>query len=123
MPHWSWAQILVALARQYPRGLSFAGKAKPDEGWLWELVRAEAEANPTYRQYVSQIQKSGQSLFAVPEDIALDELAEEAVLMLEIEIDRLKRDNFDDVRSELPDVLAGFDVAMNGVVIVATQGG
>ena len=123
LPHWSWAQILVALARQYPRGLSFEGKAKPDADWLWETARAEAEINATYRQYVKQIQASGQNLFAVPEAVELDELADEALLLLESEFDQFQRDSFEDVREPLPDLLAGFDVPLDGVVIVATQGG
>ena len=123
LPHWTWANILVALARQYPRGLSFEGKAKPDEAWLQEMVRAEAQTSATYRQFVRQMKAQGANLFAVPEEIEFDELADEALLMLDTEIGQFQRDSFEDVRESLPEALAGFDVEMKGVVVVSTQGG
>ena len=97
LPHWTWAQILVALARKYENGLSAIGKTKLDEDWLLEIVNYEQQHNPQYKQFVKNMQKINQSLFVLPEEIDFEEFAAEAIDVVSEEIDKIKRDNFTDI--------------------------
>ncbi len=119
LPHWRWRDVLVWLARTYPRGLSAAGKREIDEADLTALITAEQHNNPQYRHYVRQMQRLGQNLHILPEDIDFEELADEAVDMLDEEIDKIKRDNF--MNLDTPG-LADFGIDIPGAFIVGVQG-
>lgn len=119
LPHWRWADVLVALARKYPRGLSFEGKTKLDEDWLQEIVNFEQQHNPQYRQYVKQMQKMNQNLFALPEEIDFEEFADEAIDVISEEIDRIKRDNFADI--EVSPELHSLGIDVPGAFVVDIQ--
>ncbi len=120
LPHWQWKDVLVCLARKYPRGLSAEGKTKMDENWLNALIMSETQNNPQYRQHVRQVEKMGESLLTLPEEIDFDELMDGVEDLLDTEIDKIKRDNF--MSFDAPG-LSHLGVDFPGAVIVNVQGG
>lgn len=121
LPHWSWAQIIVALARKYERGLSAIGKTKIDDEWLQEIVNQEQQFNPQYKQYVKNMQKMKQNLFELPEEIDFEEFADEAIDVISENIDKIKRDNFADIGVSPELEQLGFDV-QGAFKVVEIQG-
>lgn len=121
LPHWQWSQVLIWLARNYPRGLSAEGKTKIDQDRLLSLVDQEQKLNPQFKQYVKQMGKMRQDIFALPEELDLELFADEAMEVVSGEIDRIKRENFSDI-AEIPAELASLGFDLPGAVVVSVQG-
>jgi len=119
-PHWSWEMVLILLARQYPRGLSFEGKTKIDQNWLESLIGNEAALNPDYRHFVNQMHQVGEDFTRLPEEIDEDLLINEAIELVTGEIDKIQRDNFADIGVGAAGSNLGIDIP--GAVIVSVQG-
>lgn len=118
LPHWTWAQVLVTLARKYERGLTAAGKTSLDEAWINELIEQEQQNNPSYKQYVRQMNKLNRNILELPAEFDLEELAEEAIEIVSEEIDKIKRETFD---FSVPSEIAGM-IDIPNAVIVGVQG-
>lgn len=120
LPHWRWRDVLVWLARNYPRGLSAAGKTKIDDDKLAALINIEQQDNPQFRQYVRQMEKIGESLFILPDEIDVEELVDEMENMLDIELEKINRDNF--LVSAHP-AISEMGIDFPGAIIIDVQGG
>lgn len=121
LPHWSWEMVLLTLARQYPRGLSFEGRTRIDNEWLMAIVQTEAENNPHYRQYIKQMDRMGQNFMELPEEIDEEMLLQEVSELVEDELDKINRDNFGDV-GNLNSNGNEFNLDIPDLVVVSVQG-
>ena len=65
------------------------------------------------------MEKMGSSLMELPEEIDISELADEALEMLDLEIDTIKRNNFMEIGAP---VIPEFEVDIPNLMVVDVQG-
>ena len=100
-PHWRYADVLVWLARHYPRGLSFAGYDIIREEHLAAAIENEMEINSAYRKLVNETQERGETLLTPDyEEIEISEVADEAIEVVEEMITQIQEDNFENISTD-----------------------